>query len=155
MRRFQSSKAKARAVFTEFGEGAELALNPSAQLRPRRRQRSKFGIRDRATDRKASQLCRQVAHTLDEVLADCRDDVLQNLRVLSVLPCPDPSRLLVTVAAIDARPGKPIEPTTVLDRLAKATGHLRYEVASAITRRRAPVLVYQVGEAQSLSPQSG
>ncbi len=53
-------------------------------------------------DRKAAQLCRQVAVTLDEVLAECGDGVLRNLHVVDVAPFPDASRLLVTVSAVDA-----------------------------------------------------
>ena len=53
-------------------------------------------------DRKAAQLCRQVAVTLDEVLAECGDGVLRNLHVVDVEPFPDASRLLVTVSAVDA-----------------------------------------------------
>ncbi len=53
-------------------------------------------------DRKAAQLCRQVAVTLDEVLAECGDGVLRNLHVVDVAPFPDASRLLVTVLAVDA-----------------------------------------------------
>ena len=39
--------------------------------------------------RKSKQLCRQVAETLDLVLSgDCRDEILQNLQVVSVAPAP-------------------------------------------------------------------
>ena len=56
------------------------------------------------TDRgKVCQLCRQVAETLDEVLADCGDGVLRGLRVATVMPYPNASRLLVTVAPVDGR----------------------------------------------------
>jgi ribosome-binding factor A len=93
-------------------------------------------------DRKALQLCHQVAVTLDEVLAECGDTVLQNLRVLDVTPAPDTSRLLVTVAVEH----EPIEDESDLHRvyehLTRASGHLRSEVATAITRKRTPVLVY-------------
>jgi ribosome-binding factor A len=97
-------------------------------------------------DRKAAQLCRQVAVTLDEVLAECRDDVLRDLHVVEVAPFPDASRLLVTVSAVDAgAPGSPA-PEAVLEHLQHAGGHLRREVASAVTRRRAPLLVYRLGD---------
>jgi len=95
-------------------------------------------------DRKAAQLCRQVAVTLDEVLAECRDDVLRDLHVVDVAPFPDASRLLVTVSALDAgAPGSP-GPEAVLERLRHAGGHLRREVAAAVTRRHAPLLVYRL-----------
>ena len=149
MRRFQVSKERGRARFAEMGEGAERALQLPPRGRPRRRHGRGLGLHDPQNDRKACQLCRQVAHALDEVLADCGDDVLQNLRVGSVMPCPDASRLLVTVMPIDDRPANLIESKTVLDHLARANGHLRSEVASVVTRRHAPVLVYQLGDAES------
>lgn len=95
-------------------------------------------------DRKAAQLCRQVAVTLDEVLAECRDDVLRDLHVLDVAPFPDASRLLVTVAPVDAGAPDSPGPVAVLDHLQHAGGHLRREVAAAVTRKRAPLLVYRL-----------
>lgn len=99
-----------------------------------------------APDRKALQLCHQVAVTLQEVLADCGDPLLQSLTVLEVEPAPDASRLLVTVAS-----NEPSGPDAGLERLhehlGRASGHLRSEVASAITRKRAPVLVYRLAAA--------
>jgi len=94
-------------------------------------------------DRKLLQLCRQVAETLDEVLAECGDGVLQALRVLDVEPAPDASRLLVTVAA-DTTPDEALDPCRVHEHLVRASGHLRSEVAGAITRKRAPMLVYRL-----------
>jgi ribosome-binding factor A len=97
-------------------------------------------------DRKAAQLCRQVAVTLDEVLAECGDDVLRDLHVVDVAPFPDASRLLVTVSAVDAgAPGTP-GPEAVLEHLHHAGGHLRREVAAAVTRRHVPLLVYRLQE---------
>jgi len=97
-------------------------------------------------NRKACQLCRQVAQTLDEVLAECGDAVLQGLRVASVEPFPDASRLLVSVASIVEKPGKAVKVGSVLDHLHRASGHLRCEVATAVTRKRAPVLIYRLAE---------
>jgi ribosome-binding factor A len=97
-------------------------------------------------DRKTGQLCRQVAHALDAVLAECGDPVLQGLQVASVEPFPDASRLIVTVTFIDDRPVSMIEAASVLDHLHRASGHLRYEVATAVTRRRAPLLIYRLAE---------
>jgi ribosome-binding factor A len=99
-----------------------------------------------AGDRKAHQLCRQVGQTLDEVLAECGDVVLQGLRVEGVEPFPDASRLLVTVALIDNRPGRMAEAVIVADHLQRASGHLRSEVATAVTRKRAPLLLYRLAE---------
>jgi ribosome-binding factor A len=101
-------------------------------------------------DRKALQLCHQVAETLEEVLAECGDSYLQGLRVLDVEPAPDASRLLVTLA-VDGLLDEDLDLDRVHDHLARASGHLRSEVATAITRKRAPVLVYRLAADPSTS----
>jgi ribosome-binding factor A len=106
--------------------------------RAHRRDRPAAGL-----DRKVIQLCHQVAETLDEVLADCGDGFLQALRVVDVEPAPNASRLLVTMA-VDGLPGERLDMGRVHDHLSRASGHLRSEVATAITRKRAPVLVYRL-----------
>jgi ribosome-binding factor A len=88
--------------------------------------------------------------TLDEVLAECGDGVLRGLRVVGVAPFPDASRLLVTLTSIDDRPGGVIGATSVLEHLERATGYLRCEIAAAVTRKRAPVLVYQLVEPKTV-----
>lgn len=91
--------------------------------------------------RKTSQLCHQVAVTLDELLAEQSDDLLRDLTVVDVEPAPDESRLLVTVA-----PGpvaRPADPVTVIEHLGLAAGRLRTELAAAITRRRTPSLEFR------------
>ena len=56
------------------------------------------------TDRKTLQLCGQIADTLNYVLSgELDDDLLRNLYVESVRPAPDASRLLVSVAPLDAK----------------------------------------------------
>jgi ribosome-binding factor A len=98
--------------------------------------------RDGKTDRKALQLCHQVADTLNQVLSgECNDDVLRNLHVARVVPAPDVSQLLVIVAP--AWRGEAMQSADVLGRLAAQSGHLRSEVAAAITRRKAPRLTFQ------------
>ena len=88
--------------------------------------------------RKALQLCRQVAEALCWILGDCRDEVLQAVRVRTVEPAPSAARLLVTVEADG------FEPADALEHLQRATGLLRCEVAASICRRRAPELVFHV-----------
>jgi ribosome-binding factor A len=105
------------------------------------REQSKSSGRKKAP-RKGQQLCKQVAETLDGVLAGEGDAVLRSLRVVAVAPAPDLARLLVTVAS--ALPGDAIDPAAVLDHLERASGHLRSEVAAAITRRKAPSLAFRV-----------
>ena len=94
---------------------------------------------------KARQLSRQVSEILDGLLAgSTADPVLNGLKVEGVEPAPDAATLLVTLSrAIGA---DPIPPEIILAHLNRAAGWLRSEVAQAITRKRAPMLVYQVVE---------
>lgn len=92
-------------------------------------------------NRKALQLCAQVARTLMTVFADCGDDVLRDLLIESVTPAPNASRLLITVL-----PASPIETSVVREHLERARGRLRSEVVAAIHRRRAPDLLFRVQE---------
>ena len=93
------------------------------------------------SQRKARQLCHQVAETLSFVLGGGNDDALDGLVVLGVEPSPDTTRLLVTVAAGDL---VTVDPIAILEGLEREAPRLRYEVAAAITRRKAPVLVFQL-----------
>jgi ribosome-binding factor A len=99
--------------------------------------------RPRKDERRARQLCHQVFETLSQVLGgECGDEVLQSLQVLAVDPAPDASQLVVTVRV--AFPGEAIDPDAVHARLAAAMGKLRGEVAAAITRKRAPTLIFRI-----------
>jgi ribosome-binding factor A len=94
-------------------------------------------------NRKAMQLCRQVAETLDLVLSgDCREELLQSLHVVSVVPAPNASRLLVTLDA-DLPTGE-FDPRAILALLDRQQGRLRAEVAVSIHRKRVPTLAFQV-----------
>jgi ribosome-binding factor A len=94
-------------------------------------------------DRKARQLCRQVAETLDQILSgEVGDDVLRGLRVADVLPAPDTSRLLVTLL-VNCDPDE-FDRSLLEARLEHFKGRLRSEVASAITRRKTPMLVFEI-----------
>lgn len=93
--------------------------------------------------RKALQLCHQVAETLNYVLSgECDDDVLRNLYVVRVDPAPDVGQMMVTVAPLD--PKGAATPDVILARLAHASGQLRREVATSITRRKTPQLFFRV-----------
>jgi ribosome-binding factor A len=95
----------------------------------------------KVTNRKTLQLCSQVADTLNLVLSgECADDVLQSLHVVAVQPAPNASQLLVVVSPSSA--ALDLDPLAVLERLARANGRLRSEVAAAIVRKRAPQLVF-------------
>jgi ribosome-binding factor A len=104
-------------------------------------------------NRKALQLCGQVAQTLAHVLAwECGDERLQGLIVESVRPAPNSARLLVTIRFGDARPV--ISPAEVLAQLAQASGMLRSEVVAAIHRRKAPELTFRILVADEEGPSS-
>jgi ribosome-binding factor A len=92
-------------------------------------------------NRKALQLCGQVAETLALVLADSGDAVLQNLLVESVVPWPTAVRVLVTVAP--AIPDS-FDEGQVAAHLEAAGVRLRREVASAIHRRKVPDLLFRI-----------
>jgi ribosome-binding factor A len=148
MSQYTSSKDGLRSLCAEIGDddGDALRLNSWRKSRSRRSKSREPKPLVGADVRKAYQLCRQVGQTLDEVLAECGDAVLQGLRVESVEPFPDASRLLVTVAFIDNRPRKMAEVELVMDHLHRASGHLRCEIATAVTRRRAPLLHYRLAD---------
>jgi ribosome-binding factor A len=98
---------------------------------------------NRKTDRKTLQLCAQIADTLNGLLAECHDDMLQVFQVASVIPAPDATQLLVTVCPA-IQPTSPMNPEEIMKHLSEASGWLRSEVAGAITRKRAPKLLFQV-----------
>lgn len=92
--------------------------------------------------RKTMQLCNQIFETLEQVFGEQEDEVLQSLHVLSVVPAPDDTNVLVTVSP---GPGLSLnELASVQERLQTATKDLRMEVAAAITRRKVPGLAWRV-----------
>jgi ribosome-binding factor A len=90
-------------------------------------------------NRKARQLCGQVAETVSGVLAESGDDILRDLLVESVLPAPNAGRLLVTVRSVLS-----VDVSQALERLERSRGRLRREVAAAINRRRTPDLIFRL-----------
>lgn len=120
-------------------------LGPDDGVDPRTLFRKPSG---RVSNRKALQLCGQVGRTLNEVLAACGDDSLRELIVASVRPAPTSARLLVTVCPAVRGP---IDPSLVLERLQRASGLLRREVAAAIHRRKTPELTFRVAAADDMS----
>ena len=90
-------------------------------------------------NRKALQLCAQIAETLSLLFADSADPVLHNLLVTSVVPHPTSARVLVTVTTtvdLDLR--------TSLSHIEAARSRLRSEVAAAVCRRKVPDLMFRV-----------
>lgn len=84
------------------------------------------------------QLCRQVREALTWALGTTiRDDRLADCSIADVEPLPGGNRLLVKVSV---PPDVPL--SEMADRLTAAGPALRTEVAQAITRRKAPELVF-------------
>ena len=137
------SRREMRAVCGEIGTEDGVDPRELAKARLRKRLKRATGPTARAVDPKALRLGKQAAETLAAVLAgDSGDEVLRALRVASVAPAPDASRLLVTLTPMP--PADQLAPALILDRLTRASGWLRTELAAAITRKRAPTLAFQL-----------
>ena len=95
----------------------------------------------RGRGRKTLQLCAQVADTLQQLLAEVADPLIQSLQVIEVRPAPDASQLLVLVAPLA---GALIDTPETEAALNCASGWLRSEVAAAVHRKRAPRLRFRV-----------
>jgi ribosome-binding factor A len=92
----------------------------------------------RQVERKTQQFCRQVQRALNVALADRGvGDGFDGLFVEEVSPAPDCGRLLVHVLV----PGS-LSVGDVMVALSRESPRLRSEVASAITRKRAPELCF-------------
>jgi len=93
---------------------------------------------NRQAERKTEQFCRQVQRALNMALADRGvGDGLDGLFVEEVSPAPDCGRLLVYVLVADG-----LAVADAIGALDRETPRLRSEVASAITRKRAPELYF-------------
>jgi ribosome-binding factor A len=100
--------------------------------------KSSHSSSNRQFDRKAQQFCRQVQRALNLASADRNvRDGLSDLFVEEVFPAPDCGHLLVHVIIPSGLPT--IDAMAALGR--EAPG-LRLEVASAISRKRAPELCF-------------
>jgi ribosome-binding factor A len=98
----------------------------------------------RKVDRKTLQLCSQIADRLNYLFSgECDDELLQCLQIASVIPAPDATQVLVTVY-MSLPPEGVTSSNEILSRLAAGSGRIRAEVAAAITRRRAPKLLFQL-----------
>lgn len=124
--------------------------------KPYRGSRSAGGPLDgaRRPDRKTLQLCEQVRHALEYALSgEANDDLLRMLYVAKVEPAPDADRLMVTVVPLtkDERP----DPIAVMTRLHAHAGRLRSSVATAISRRKVPDLMYKYSETDPIAAELG
>jgi ribosome-binding factor A len=98
------------------------------------------GVPAPIADRRLKQLCREVYRVLAQVPpGDTHDSVLSVVSVMSVAPAPDASRLAVHVHV-----GEGADAHEVVEHLQRVKGHLRWEIAAAIQRKRTPELVYRV-----------
>lgn len=112
--------------------GPDDGVDPRTAFRP---------LPPRVQNRKALQLCAQIAHTLNFALGwGSGDEVLRELTVASVVPAPNTAHLLVTVAASS----NDLDAALIQERLQHASGRLRSEIAHAIHRKRVPLLSFQV-----------
>jgi ribosome-binding factor A len=100
-----------------------------------------------SNDNKARQLCRQVQRRLDLALAELDDPILQGLWISSVVQEPGGRALLVEVIVPDLA-----AVTHTYARLEAARGHLRCEVAAAISRKRTPHLQFVVVPQTAVDP---
>jgi ribosome-binding factor A len=91
----------------------------------------------RQVERKTQQFCRQVQRALNFALADSIGGGIDGHFVEEVSPAPDCGRLLAHVIVPSDLPV-----ADVLIALGRETPRLRSEVASAITRKRAPELCF-------------
>ena len=88
-------------------------------------------------ERKAHQFCRQVQRALNLAIEEHSGAGIAGLFVEEVSPAPDCGRLLIHVRIPDGR-----SIADALSALRQAAPALRAEVASAITRKRAPELSF-------------
>jgi ribosome-binding factor A len=117
--------------------------------RPHRKGRSPVG-EPRRPDRKTMQLCEQVRQALEYTLSgEANDDLLRMLYVAKVEPAPDADRLMVTVVPVTK--GDHPDPVAVVTRLHAHAGALRASVASAISRRKVPDLIYNYADTDPLA----
>jgi ribosome-binding factor A len=96
-----------------------------------------------SVDRKTLQLCRQVERTISLVLSgELDDDRVRDLMVMSVVPAPHSSHLLVTVQSSEV-----LSPEQLLEvdaALSSFRGRLRTAVAESINRRKAPDMSFRI-----------
>jgi ribosome-binding factor A len=98
-------------------------------------------VREAGIDRKTLQLCKQVQRVLATVLGgEIADEALQSLMVDAVEPAPSAGRLRVVLLASSSAWSE----SELRERLERAQGWLRAQVAQAVNRKRAPELAFEV-----------
>ena len=104
-------------------------------------------------DRKAMQLAKQIAETLQLVLTDDHSE-LDGLSVLNVIPAPDSRRMLVTVAwdCSVQNDDQPTQHDQLMSELQQHVPRLRAEIARSITRKKTPQLTFEIVPVRSGLP---
>lgn len=92
--------------------------------------------------RKTWQLCSQVHDALRLIMGEAADERLLGLEVREVLPAPNAAQLLVLLVPLDKLTDEERRETEA--PLQAAAGWIRTEVTAAITRKRAPRLLFQL-----------
>ena len=87
------------------------------------------------------QLCGQVKDALLGILSRAADPAVRDVTVLSVEPAPHAGRLMVTVAV--PPPADVADRAAAAEHLGQAVGWVRREVATVISRRKVPELVFR------------
>ena len=92
------------------------------------------------------QLCRQVSDALAFAFAEVDDPMIDDLVLVSVVPAPSASRVLVTL--VPTRDD--IDHDVALSCVRELADELREEVAAEVNRRRVPELVFRIGRRDEL-----
>jgi ribosome-binding factor A len=88
------------------------------------------------------QVCRQVHDVLTYALAELDDPMIDELVLAHVTPAPNAARVMVTL--VPSHSGIVVDSNAVLERLHEVAADLREEVASEVSRRRVPELVFRI-----------
>ena len=118
-------------------------LSPEDGIDPKQLARGGADSPDR---RKTWQLCSQVHDALRLIMGEAADERLHGLDVREVLPAPNDAQLLVLLVPLDPLTAE--ERDAITAALQVANGWIRSEVATAITRKRAPRLLLQLLQGQ-------
>lgn len=118
------------------------ALHPDDGIGPKEDKKIKFD-RSENRNRKLQQLCKQVGNALRLSIASV--DGLAEAVIVDVAPAPDAARLRVIIAVAGDSEAR----TQCAQRFEQCTGHLRNEVARAISRRRTPELLFSIQPQES------
>ncbi len=107
-----------------------------------------YSWKNRSSEWKTLRFCKQVEEALAVAFAGgCGDEMLGELGVESVVPAPDAGHLLVTVCFVSKE--RIPDPLETLTRLHKATGWLRLQVGTAISRKKVPDLAFRFAPIES------